>query len=227
MMQITRTKKNLRRWAMGKTRGFTLVELAIVLVIIGIILGAILKGTELINNAKVKRLQNDLKGLEAAIWTFYDRTGRMPGDCNGDGVIGYGIGPGATGTGLTFSSNTDPTIDSCASDPTETNPNKAFSDLRVQRVLSYSQPNINLARHVFNDYFVIGSIASGGKNYNAIVIYGIPAWAAKMIDVSIDGSANGTAGRVRRYDDTGWPDWPDDAHNDQVVSLAYFFDTIP
>ena len=36
---------------MGKTRGFTLVELAIVLVIIGIILGAILKGTELINNA--------------------------------------------------------------------------------------------------------------------------------------------------------------------------------
>jgi prepilin-type N-terminal cleavage/methylation domain-containing protein len=211
---------------MGKTKGFTLVELAIVLVIIGIILGAILKGTELINNSKVKRLQNDLRGLEAAIWTFYDRTGRMPGDCNGDGIIGNGIGPSATGTGLAFTSNTDPTIDSCAN-ATEADPNRAFSDLRVQRVLSYSQPNNNLARHVFNDYFVIGNIFSGSKNYNAIVIYGIPAWAAKMIDVSIDGSANGSAGRVRRYDVTGWPDWPDDAHNDQVVSLAYFFDNIP
>ena len=214
---------------MGKTRGFTLVELAIVLVIIGIILGAILKGQELINNAKVKRLQNDLRGLEAAIWTFYDRTGRLPGDCNGDGIIGMPLGAGTTGAGLGFSSTPDPTVDYCANNTTDEtiNPNRAFSDLRVQRVLSYSQPNINLARHVFNDYFVIGTIASGGKNYNAIVIYGIPAWAAKMIDVSIDGSANGTAGRVRRYDVTGWPDWPDDAHNDQVVSLAYFFDAIP
>jgi hypothetical protein len=152
----------------------------------------------------------------------------MPGDCNGDGVIGYGIDARATGTGLTFSSNPDPTIAYCADNSTsETDPNRAFADLRVQRVLSYSQPNNNLARHVFNDYFVIGNIFSGSKNYNAIVIYGIPAWAAKMIDVSIDGSANGSAGRVRRYDVTGWPDWPDDAHNDQVVSLAYFFDNIP
>jgi prepilin-type N-terminal cleavage/methylation domain-containing protein len=213
---------------MRKTRGFTLVELAIVLVIIGIILGAILKGTELINNAKVKRLQNDLRGLEAAIWTFYDRTGRMPGDCNGDGIIGYPIGAGTTGTVLGFSSTPDPTENYCASNATdETDPNRAFADLRVQRVLSYSQPNTRLARHVFNDFFVIGNISNGTRNFNAIVIYGIPAWAAKMIDVSIDGSANGTAGRVRRYDVTSWQEWPDDAHNDQVVSLAYFFDAIP
>jgi len=213
---------------MGKTRGFTLVELAIVLVIIGIILGAILKGTELINNAKVKRLQNDLKGLEAAIWTFYDRTGRLPGDCDGNGIIGYGIGSGSTGNWIGFSSNPDPTSDYCASSATsEADPNRAFADLRVQRVLPYSQPNTSLARHVFNDYFVIGSISNGTRNFNAIVIYGIPAWAAKMIDVSIDGIANGTAGRIRRYDVAPWADWPNDSNNDQVVSLAYFFDAIP
>jgi prepilin-type N-terminal cleavage/methylation domain-containing protein len=213
---------------MGKTRGFTLVELAIVLVIIGIILGAILKGTELINNAKVKRLQNDLRGLEAAIWTFYDRTGRLPGDCDGNGIIGYGLGVGSTGTGLGLTTSTDPTADYCASTTTsEADANRAFSDLRVQRVLSYSQPNRNLARHVFNDYFAIGSIASGPRNYNAIVIYGIPAWAAKMIDVSIDGVADGTAGRVRRYDQAPWAAWPADSDNDQVVSVAYFFDEHP
>jgi type II secretory pathway pseudopilin PulG len=199
-----------------------------VLVIIGIILGAILKGTELINNAKVKRLQNDLRGLEAAIWTFYDRTGRMPGDCSGNGIIEYGIVNGSTGAWIGLSSNSDPTSDYCANNTTnETDANRAFADLRVQRVLSYSQPNTSLARHVFNDYFVIGSISNTTRNFNAIVIYGIPTWAAKMIDVSIDGSANGAAGRVRRYDVSGWPDWPADSNNDQVVSLAYFFDAIP
>jgi len=213
---------------MGKVRGFTLVELAIVLVIIGIILGAILKGTELINNSKVKRVQNDLRALEAAIWTFYDRTGRMPGDCNTDGVIGFALPASATGTWLGFTTNSDPTTDYCASTATsETDVNRAFSDLRVQRVLSYSQPNTNLARHVFNDYFAIGSYNDGTRYFNAIVIYGLPAWAAKMIDVSIDGAADGTAGRVRRYDVSAWQNWPDDAHNDQVVSLIYFFDAIP
>jgi prepilin-type N-terminal cleavage/methylation domain-containing protein len=87
---------------MGKTRGFTLVELAIVLVIIGIILGAILKGQELIFNAKVKRLQSQVKELLAAFYTYYDKYGYYPGDDptansrwsvaagNGDGVIAGG-----------------------------------------------------------------------------------------------------------------------------------------
>jgi prepilin-type N-terminal cleavage/methylation domain-containing protein len=63
-----------------KRQGFTLVELAIVLVIIGLLLGAILKGQELIQNAKYKRLVNDLQGLEAAVYTYYDRYKAYPGD---------------------------------------------------------------------------------------------------------------------------------------------------
>ena len=76
---------------MHKTRGFTLVELAIVLVVIGIIVGAILKGSDLINQAKVSRLENDLKGLEAAIWSFYNKAKRFPGDCNRNGTIEYSL----------------------------------------------------------------------------------------------------------------------------------------
>ncbi len=63
-----------------RDEGFTLVELAIVLVIIGIILGAVLKGQQLIFNAKVKRLQSQVKEMMAAFYTYYDKYGYYPGD---------------------------------------------------------------------------------------------------------------------------------------------------
>ncbi len=65
---------------LGKNEGFTLVEMAIVLVIIGIILGAILKGQELITNAKIKRLYNQYREIMAAVYTYYDKYDRLPGD---------------------------------------------------------------------------------------------------------------------------------------------------
>ncbi|MCC7488982.1 MAG: prepilin-type N-terminal cleavage/methylation domain-containing protein, partial [Gammaproteobacteria bacterium] len=40
-------------------QGFTLVEIAIVLVIIGLMIGGVLKGQEMITNAKVSRVEND------------------------------------------------------------------------------------------------------------------------------------------------------------------------
>ncbi|OAG28612.1 prepilin-type N-terminal cleavage/methylation domain-containing protein [Thermodesulfatator autotrophicus] len=65
---------------MHNKKGFTLVELAIVLVIIGIILGGVLKGQEIIKNAKIKRLYNDYQGYVAAIYTYQERYGALPGD---------------------------------------------------------------------------------------------------------------------------------------------------
>lgn len=64
----------------GKQSGFTLVELAIVLVIIGLILAAVLKGQEMIQNAKVKNVVNDLRGVSTAYYAYQDRYKAIPGD---------------------------------------------------------------------------------------------------------------------------------------------------
>jgi prepilin-type N-terminal cleavage/methylation domain-containing protein len=60
--------------------GFTLVEIAIVLVIIGLLLGGILKGQEMITQAKIKNLINDFNGLSAAMYSYQDRYRALPGD---------------------------------------------------------------------------------------------------------------------------------------------------
>lgn len=60
--------------------GFTLVEIAIVLVIIGLLLGGVLKGQELIENAKIKSITSDMKAVQTAFNGYLDRYKSMPGD---------------------------------------------------------------------------------------------------------------------------------------------------
>lgn len=73
------TEMKMRR----QQSGFTLVEIAIVLVIIGLLLGGVLKGQELITQAKIKNVANDLNGMSAAVYGYQDRYKRFPGDDNG------------------------------------------------------------------------------------------------------------------------------------------------
>lgn len=65
---------------MKNQRGFTLIELAIVLVIIGLLLGGVLKGQELINNARVKNLAADFRNIPVYIYGYQDRHRALPGD---------------------------------------------------------------------------------------------------------------------------------------------------
>lgn len=63
-----------------RQKGFTLIEIAIVLVIIGLLLGGVLKGQELINTARVRALNNTVDGITAAWFSFQDRYRAFPGD---------------------------------------------------------------------------------------------------------------------------------------------------
>jgi prepilin-type N-terminal cleavage/methylation domain-containing protein len=101
---ITTGRKSMKAY---QQKGFTLVELAIVLTIIGLLIGGILKGQQLINNAKVTAEITQFQALTAAITTFQDTYSSLPGDItnptarlpsclaapcsqvgNGDGVVG-------------------------------------------------------------------------------------------------------------------------------------------
>ena len=60
--------------------GFTLIEIAIVLVIIGLLLGGVLKGQELINSARVKNLATDFRNIPVFVYGYQDRYRALPGD---------------------------------------------------------------------------------------------------------------------------------------------------
>jgi len=85
-----------------KQRGFTLVEIAIVLVIIGLLLGGILKGQQLINSARVRNLADTSAGIQAAYYGFLDRYRRIPGDWNqASATTAIGVAIAAPAAGAT------------------------------------------------------------------------------------------------------------------------------
>jgi len=64
----------------SRTSGFTLVEAAIVLLILGLLLGGVLRGQELIFNSKIKASFNLTREVSAAMNAYLERYGQLPGD---------------------------------------------------------------------------------------------------------------------------------------------------
>ncbi len=84
-----------------KQNGFTLIEIAIVLVIIGLLLGGVMKGQELINSAKVKNLATDFRNIPVYIYGYQDKFKALPGDdANANVHVGAPLTDIGNGNGL-------------------------------------------------------------------------------------------------------------------------------
>ena len=80
MYDINARIRCLSQGRIHQQRGFTLVEIAIVLIIIGLLLGGILRGQELITSARVRNIADQNSGIQAAYFGFIDRYRQVPGD---------------------------------------------------------------------------------------------------------------------------------------------------
>lgn len=63
-----------------RSKGFTIVEMAVVLIISTLLMGATLKGQQLINVAKVKQLAADFSNIPMMIYGYQDKYKAIPGD---------------------------------------------------------------------------------------------------------------------------------------------------
>jgi prepilin-type N-terminal cleavage/methylation domain-containing protein len=82
--------------------GFTLIEMSIVLVIIGVIMGGVLIGQELLRAAEVRGIVAQVDSLNTAVDSFRSKYNALPGDFSGTisaNYLGAGIG-GGDGNGL-------------------------------------------------------------------------------------------------------------------------------
>ena len=184
-----------------KQTGFTLVEIAIVLVIIGLLLGGILKGQEMITQAKIKNVVNDFNGMTAAVNSYQDRYRALPGDDSSAASRWTGVVAG-NGDGIFGTSGTDfynITITAAPSAATKEN-NLFWWHLRFAGFVGGSTSATAMAsvQQPANAANGIMGVQTSGMGFtsNIICSSNLPDKIAIAVDTQMDDGAS-TTGQVR------------------------------
>ncbi|MBS1197536.1 MAG: hypothetical protein H6R18_1321 [Proteobacteria bacterium] len=183
----------------ARQSGFTLVEIAIVLVIIGLLLGGVLKGQEMIENSKVKAIVNDMKAIQVAYNGYIDRYKAIPGDESNavmlargwTGVTGGGDGNGVLGAAVAQ------TFVNAAGNETSA----FWQALRGSGLLTGDQTAVGVAalpKHAGGGNIGVAGPTVYGQTGTFVCASGLTTKQAMSVDILIDGPlpANQTGNNI-------------------------------
>jgi prepilin-type N-terminal cleavage/methylation domain-containing protein len=184
--------------------GFTLVEIAIVLVIIGLLLGGVLQGQQLIENSRVRSAINSLDGVAAGMFSYQDRYGRLPGDDGDTTAIQGRAGPWTTLTGGNINGLIDGAVATTFAPAAGNEPALFFQHLKAAGFIAGDATDgaaLALPANPWGGLIGVTSAlvmpaGAGGMPGNKVCMSQVPGFAAIAMDVQQDDGAPNT-GRYR------------------------------
>lgn len=148
----------------GTQHGFTLIEMSIVLVIIGLIVGGILMGQSLIAAATVRAQVTQIEQFNSAVNTFYGKYGALPGDMPPSLVATFGFTAGAARSGSPGDGDNNGELDGAFG----VGPNHVYSwDQQGENVYFWEDLSINSNLIAVNSYAATGPFAQFTCTSNA------------------------------------------------------------
>jgi len=189
--------------------GFTLVEIAIVLVIIGLLLSGVLKRQEMITQAKIKNIINDFNGVTLAVTSYQDRYRAIPGDDQNASTRWTTQAPASgNGNGIVAGAyNANDTSGAGGAPAAAAESNLFWQHLRIAGFVpglttgagSGSQP-LNAAGGMIG---VESGTAGSGLGFTSLIICfsNLPEKVASAVDTQMDDS-NPASGQIRAQKQT-------------------------
>lgn len=234
-------------------RGFTLVEFAVVLALLGVLTAITFKSQELVEQYRQSQFVTSVRVLQAQLNAYKTSYGRWPGDCNRDGLLDhvflspdvltlelydYGI---PTHLSAAADASTPYALGMLCPDATLApfDPiNVPFNELKWGGQTPSGEPNRKAASHTLGGFAYLGTfninpdINNSEDRFNAIVLTEVPIVAARRLAVALDGSDGSAANlsRVRRSNDliTFEALWTAaDETELKRITVLVFFDRIP
>ena len=195
-----------------KKNGFTLIELSIALIIIGLIVGGIMKGKDLIHSADQKKIYNTwVKQWVVASNEYQDRTGSVLGDGVSNGGTNATEDGHADNVNLSTSTTVQDKLKSIGLDFPQGN----IDSTKGGSYTIKGKYTTNIARAYL---YWLGSTVDGAKN--RLYIVGVPTDYAIAWDAMTDGKVDAKSGDFRIYTDD--QDWPD-AETTKTVNISLEF----
>lgn len=193
----------------SKSQGFTLIEMAIVLVIIGLILAAVMKGGDIFHSAQIDRVNKGFfEAWKTVVYEYYDRRGQYLGDGTANGGTGAAQDGQFDGfLGLDQVNKADNLIqvsqaagiDICSmieSDIMDLTPTGGGIGCGGKNIFERTISSGFSGKHTVAMGFYVCP-TEGGVNRNCLAFMNVPQDIAKRLDTHYDGQPDGERGILR------------------------------